>query len=252
MVQSSEERLDGLASIVAGIAHELNTPIGNGLIVATTLKGDTEKLLREAAEGPLRKQRFNEYLQAMQSGTALLERALQQAALLIGNFKRIATEQGSAGRRVFDLRTTIDDTLAVLQPTLAKTPFRIELEVPEGIRMDSHPGALEQVLGNLVNNALTHAFAGRSEGLMRLSAELDVTSQRVRLLFSDDGAGMGAATLARIYEPFFTTALGQGGSGLGMHIVRQLVTGPLGGEIEVDSAPGEGCRVTLLLPLSGA
>jgi len=250
MAQSSE-RLDGLASIVAGIAHELNTPIGNSLIVASTLKGDTERILREAAEGPLRKQRFNEYLGAMQSGTVLLERALQQAALLISNFKRIAVEQGSDGRRVFDLRTVIDETLAVLQPSLARTPFRVEVEVPEGVRMDSHPGALEQVLGNLVNNAITHAFAGRSEGLMRLIAGWAGDGERVRLMFTDDGAGMSAATLARIYEPFFTTALGQGGSGLGMHIVHQLVTGPLGGEIEVNSAPGEGCRVTLLLPLAG-
>ena len=245
LVQS--EKLASLASLVAAVAHELNTPIGNSVTVASTLRDSTATLEREMNEGHLRKQQFAQYLQEMQAGTELLERALHTAADLVSNFKRVAVDQGSENRRLFDARTVLQDTLAILKPMLKKLPYEMAVDLPEGVRMDSFPGALEQVIGNLVNNAVQHGFAGRGRGLMRLSAQ--AAGDRLSIEFSDDGVGMSAETLARIYDPFFTTMLGQGGSGLGMHITYNLVTGPLGGEIEVLSRPGEGCRVSISLPL---
>ncbi len=245
LVQS--EKLASLASLVAAVAHELNTPIGNSVTVTSTLRDSTATLAREMGEGHLRKQQLVEYLQEMQAGTALLERALLTAADLVNNFKRVAVDQGSENRRVFDLGAVLQDTLAILKPMLKKLPYEMAADLPEGIRMDSFPGALEQVVGNLVNNAVQHGFAGRSRGLMRLGARM--AGEQLSIEFSDDGAGMNAETLAHIYDPFFTTALGRGGSGLGMHITYNLVTGPLGGEIEVQSEPGKGCRVLISLPL---
>ena len=245
LVQS--EKLASLASLVAAVAHELNTPIGNSVTVASTLRDSTAAIEREMNEGHLRKQQFAQYLQEMQAGTELLERALHTAADLVSNFKRVAVDQGSENRRAFDVGSVLQDTLAILKPMLKKLPYEMAADLPEGIRMDSFPGALEQVVGNLVNNAVQHGFAGRNRGLMRLSVRM--AGEQLSIEFSDDGAGMSAETLAHIYDPFFTTALGRGGSGLGMHITYNLVTGPLGGEIEVQSRPGEGCRVSISMPL---
>jgi len=245
LVQS--EKLASLASLVAAVAHELNTPIGNSVTVASTLRDSTIKLGREMGDGHLRKQQLISYLNDMEAGTTLLEKALLSAADLVSNFKRVAVDQGSENRRVFDLRAVLQDTLAILKPMLKKTPYEVVADLPEGVHMNSFPGALEQVINNLVNNAVQHGFAGREQGRMRLSARL--AGDQLRIEFSDDGRGMSADTLARIYDPFFTTALGQGGSGLGMHITYNLVTGPLGGEIEVQSRPDEGCRVLISIPL---
>ncbi|WP_158080812.1 PAS domain S-box protein [Pelomonas sp. KK5] len=245
LVQS--EKLAGLGEIVSAVAHELNGPIGNAVTVASTLHGDTTEINQEMSAGTLRKQRFGSYLEAAAQGAQLLERSLQQAATMVSNFKRVAVDQGTATRRLFDLKSAVDDTLILLRPTLRKTPWQVQFDVPAGIEMDSCPGALEQVLANLIGNAVTHAFAGRETGAMKLDAR--VQGDAVELQFSDDGIGMSPATLARIYDPFFTTALDRGSSGLGMHITYNLVTGPLGGEIEVSSVEGQGSVVTLRLPL---
>jgi PAS domain S-box-containing protein len=245
LVQS--EKLASLGSLVTAVAHELNTPIGNGLTVAGTLRDSTAKLTREMGEGQLRKQALLDYLTEMQAGTSLLERAMLAAADLVSDFKRVSVDQASEARSVFDLRGALQDALTILKPMLSPMPYEVLVDLPEGIRLNSFPGALEQVVGNLVNNAVQHGFAGRDHGQMRLAARMN--GDQLRIEFSDDGVGMSADTLARIYDPFFTTALGQGGSGLGMHITYNLVTGPLGGEIDVQSRPGEGCRVLITLPL---
>ena len=245
LVQS--EKLAGLGNIVAAVAHELNTPIGNCITVASTLHEETGKINADMAGGSLRRQRLADYLGSMVEGTALLQRALLHAADLVENFKRVAVDQGSSSRRSFELHAAVDDAMALLRPSLRKTPYQIEIAVPQGLVMDSFPGALEQVISNLVNNAVMHGFADRAEGRMRLTAEQ--SGERVRLLFSDDGHGMAASTISRIFDPFFTTALGKGGSGLGMNITYNLVTGLLGGDIEVSSELGQGSTFTILLPL---
>jgi signal transduction histidine kinase len=157
-------------------------------------------------------------------------------------------DQASAQRRRFSLAETIDETLSVLRPTLKRTPFRIETDIPPDIELDSYPGALEQVLTNLINNAIFHGFEGRDHGLISISAER-IDEDHLRLRFADDGCGMPAAMLQHVFEPFFTTKLGRGGSGLGLHIARNAVIGMLGGNVRVESSENAGLRYEITLPL---
>jgi len=166
----------------------------------------------------------------------------------VQSFKQLALDQGSDQRRRFDLRMVCAEIVLTLQNFLRHDQHALELEVPEGIALDSYPGPLGQVLSNLIVNAVVHGFEGRQGGRIRLAAELQGREQ-VLLSFSDNGRGIAAAHLKRIFEPFFTTRLGQGGSGLGLHVSYNIVSSLLGGRISVSSTPGEGTRFELLLPL---
>jgi signal transduction histidine kinase len=138
--------------------------------------------------------------------------------------------------------------VATLGPSIAKTRYRVELEIPEGVTLDSYPGPLGQIVMNLVNNAMLHAFQGRDHGVLTITGTVD--DDRVVLTFRDDGCGIAPENLPRIFDPFFTTRLGQGGSGLGMSIVHNLVYSVLGGSILVQSEPGCGTRFIIELPLT--
>ncbi len=244
LVQS--EKLASLGSLVAAVAHELNTPIGNALGVATAY-GHKARDFGERARGRLQRQALEDFLQDSQDAALLLERNLNKASELITSFKHVAIDQTSSQRRRFDLAQTVGDVLATLSPTTRHHAIRIDNDVPGGLEMTSFPGPLGQVLTNLVNNALLHAFAPGQPGRIRVHAALQ-DADHVVIDFSDDGCGCDADTLKRIFDPFFTTRLGQGGSGLGMNIVHNIVTGLLQGRITLDSAPGQGLRARIVLP----
>ena len=177
----------------------------------------------------------------------MLERNTTRAADLIGQFKQVAVDQTSVRRRRFGLRQTVEEVLATLQPLFKRTAHRVELAIPPELELDSYPGPLEQVVANLVGNSISHGFQGVAAGLIEIrAAPLD--EDRVQIDYADNGVGIPEANRARIFEPFFTTQMGQGGSGLGLYIVYSLVTGLLGGAIQVDSAPGQGARFILVLP----
>ena len=178
----------------------------------------------------------------------LLERNSARAADLIGHFKQVAVDQSSARRRVFDLRQTVEEMLVTLRPTFKRSQHRIDVDIPVSLLMDSYPGPLEQVIANLIANALTHGLATVEHGCIELHAHTDEDQTQVVLRCADNGVGIAAATAHRIFEPFFTTRLGQGGSGLGLYIVFNLVTSVLGGSIVVDTSPGHGACFTLTLP----
>jgi signal transduction histidine kinase/HAMP domain-containing protein len=241
------DKLASLGSIVAAVAHELNTPIGNALTVASTLQQHYQAFNQSIGQG-LRRSVLDEFLQQNQHGCDMLLRNLERAAELVSSFKAVAVDRTSCQRRLFALATVIDETLLTLRPTLKQHPYLIDCEIAAGIQLDSYPGALGQIISNLINNAITHAFAGREHGLMRLRAQLS-DHGHLELSFSDDGCGIAAENLKRIFDPFFTTRLGQGGSGLGLNIVYNLISGPLGGSIRVDSALAVGTVFTLRLPL---
>ncbi|MFC5302026.1 PAS domain S-box protein [Azospira restricta] len=241
------EKLASLGSLVAGVAHELNTPLGNVLTVATTLRDRTEDFVAAVSSGEgLRRSTITEYTNGCLEAARIVERNAQRAADLIGNFKEVAVDQTSTRRRRFDLREVIDELLATLQPTLRRTTHQISVEVPSGIVLDSYPGPLEQILGNLIMNSLLHGFEHVADGRIRLTAEAD--DDAVRLGYSDNGAGMGEETAQHAFDPFFTTKLGKGGSGLGLYIVYNLTTAVLGGNIALKSAAGEGAHFDLVLP----
>ncbi|MDS4014848.1 MAG: ATP-binding protein [Candidatus Accumulibacter sp.] len=244
------EKLAALGNLVAGVAHELSTPLGNTRIVAGLLGDQLRDFAATVDAGNLRRSQVEAFLSSTREATTLLERNSARAAEMIGHFKQVAVDQSSARRRRFDLRETTHEILAALRPMLKRLPHRLEPDIPAALCFDSYPGPLEQVLSNLVHNSLTHAFAGIDEGEIRIVARA-VDPMQVVLTYSDNGVGIPPAHLQRIFEPFFTTKMGQGGSGLGLYIVYNLVTGILGGTISVDSAPNvPGTRFTLHLPLT--
>ncbi len=246
-VLARNERMASLGSLVAGVAHEINTPIGNALMVASALGHRIAEFDAALAEGSLRRSVLEAFVASVRESDSLLERNLLRAANLIQNFKQVAVDQTSDRRRVFDLATVLEEVRMTLVPRLKLSPCRLELEAEVGVELDSFPGALGQVVTNLVENALLHAFDGRDSGLISVRAHA-LPDERVEIVFADDGNGIPAELLSRIFDPFFTTRLGKGGSGLGLSIVLNLVRNLLGGDIAVDSTAGKGTRFVVNLP----
>ena len=245
LVQS--EKLAALGALVAGVAHELNTPIGNGLTAASTIEHES-RLFGERMQLGLKRSDLETYVGVMAEGSRLARSSLQRAADLVGSFKQVAVDQIGSQRRVFDLRQMLQDTLQTLTPALKQTPYSLSFDADAGVEMDSFPGPLGQVIGSLFQNALLHGLEGRTEGQIKLGARRQ--GDMALIEFSDDGAGIPAEHLRRIFDPFFTTKLGRGGSGLGLHIAHNIATSVLGGEISVRSAPDAGCTFSLRLPLA--
>ena len=246
LVQS--EKLAALGNLVAGIAHELNTPIGNAVMLASTL-ADQERSFRARMATGLSRSALNHFVEAVRENSDILQRSLERAAELISSFKQVAVDQASYQRRRFVLDEVVREIALALKPRLRRSVATLEINIAADLRLDSFPGPLGQVLMNLIQNALVHAFDGRAAGCIRIDS-LPAGPGHLGLRVSDDGNGIAPAHLSRIFDPFFTTRLGQGGSGLGLHIVYNLVTGLLGGTIEAHSVPGHGAEFLLELPLS--
>ncbi len=241
------ETMASLGQLVAGVAHEINTPIGIGLTAASHIGEQAERLRDIFAQGQLRKSEFVEFLGELSESARLLMSNIDRAAALVQSFKQVAVDQSSGERRVFELGGYVAEVLFSLRPRLKRTRLTVDVDCADGIMMDSYPGALSQVLTNLVINAIVHAYGDGTTGLIRIVARLE-TAERVRLEFTDDGVGIPAEHLPKVFEPFFTTKRGQGGSGLGLHIVFNTVTGLLGGTVVVQSQPGQGTRFIIRLP----
>lgn len=241
-------QLAGLGSMVAGIAHELNTPIGTALTVATALAASARSIQTQYAEGQLGRKALDQFLLGAQDMSELLERNLLRAGERIAQFKRVAVDIGNEERHHFKLMDAITGTMAFLAPKIEGTRYRLTLELDQSIELDSYPGAISQVLSNFVSNALMHAFAEREIGTMVLRTALR-GGDTLEISFSDDGNGIDAEQMAHLFEPFFTSKLGQGGSGLGLYIVYTQVRDLLGGRIEVSSTPGQGSCFTVTMPL---
>jgi signal transduction histidine kinase len=247
LIQS--EKLASLGSLVAGVAHELNTPLGNALLSVTTMTSDIDALTQTMAVGGLKKPAFDAFMARMKVGTDLSNRSLQRSVDLISSFKQVAVDMESERRRTFDLAETLKEVLDTLTPTIRRSPVTLEMACPPGIVLESFPGPLGQVIINLVNNSLSHAFENRATGLIRIVGSYVQVSSSVRLEISDDGVGIAHENLAHIFDPFFTTKLGKGGSGLGLSISRRIVTKILGGSIRVMPGLSEGACFELWIPV---
>ncbi len=241
------EKIASLGRLVAGVAHELNTPIGNALIVISGGDDLDKEVYDAVVSGQVRKSQIVAYIERMREGRKIASRSLMRAAEIIQDFKQLSVDQTSAMRRSFDLYKVVDEMLSSLRPRYKHTPYIIEADLEAGILMDSYPGPLGQVLTNIAMNALAHAFEGRDTGVFRIIARR-LDDATVSIVCSDDGVGMDEETLHKVYDPFFSTKMGQGGSGLGLHIVHTLVTGLLNGQIEVRSQPGQGTCFSIVLP----
>ena len=241
------DKMAALGSLVAGIAHELNTPIGNSVTLSTTLAANARALGEQHAAGRLRRSDFDSHLEVTREATGLLMRSLSRAEELVRSFKQVAVDQTSEQRRRFELGGFLHEMAISLSPMFKNSPYVLEIAPIEAVEMDSYPGALGQIFTNLLSNALLHAFDGRRHGRIRVVPR-QIAPNGVEIRFDDDGNGIPPANLQRIFDPFFTTRLGKGGSGLGLHIVYNLATRLLGGRVDVDSSPGKGSSFVLTLP----
>lgn len=247
----AQEKLAALGALVAGVSHELNTPLGNGLMMASALQDNIDNLLSKLQTERLQRNELEEQLYDAQEAAKVLMRNLRNAAQLVNSFKQVAVDRTSVQRRVFDLRLTSLEVIATLINQIKSQGLEVECEIAADIVLDSYPGPYGQVLANLISNALLHAFEGRQGGKMLLRAQRK-EADRVQITFCDDGIGIREADLKRIFDPFFTTKMGQGGKGLGLSVCYNIVTSILGGQITASSTTekGEpGTCFTLDLPL---
>ncbi|MBC7917458.1 MAG: HAMP domain-containing histidine kinase [Rhodoferax sp.] len=240
------ERMAALGGLVAGIAHEINTPVGVSLTCATTLQETTRDIQRKMADGAIRKQDMTAYLQSAAECSELITANAHRAASLIQSFKQIAVDQTSEARRVFLLKPYIDEVLLSLRPNLKRTAIVVTVFCPDDVRMDTFPGPLSQVLTNLIMNAMTHAFDEGQPGAITI--DVQPKGDGITMAFRDNGRGIPTEHLDKVFDPFFTTRRGSGGTGLGLNIVYNIVTLTLGGDIRLRSTLGSGSEFTVNLP----
>lgn len=266
LVQS--EKMAALGGLVAGVAHEINTPVGTAITASSHLAEEQQRTRGALDQGILKKSQLQAFIATAEEGTRIILANLQRAAELIKSFKLVASDQAHSQLRQFELCSYLDEVLMSLRPKVKHSAHRISLDCDGEVSMHGYPGAIAQIVTNLLDNALTHAFAEGQAGQFSIEVRPQPVrppeqgqkagrkpahkppTEQVQLVISDDGRGMDAETVAHAFDPFFTRNRDGGGTGLGLHIVYNLVTGKLGGRIACDSRPGEGTRFTLSLPLA--
>jgi signal transduction histidine kinase len=242
------ERLAALGGLVAGVAHEVNNPIGISLTVASSFARRTEMFetaLR--SDGGLRRSQLEEFVRTSRDAAEQLVANLQRAGELIQSFKQVAVDRSHAERRQFNLGEATDQIIASLRPVMKRAPIALTIDVPEGLVIDGYPGSYGQILTNLFLNAVNHAFNGGRSGTISVSAR-PRGHDDVEIIFADDGAGMTPDVQRQAFDPFFTTRRNEGGTGLGLHIVYNLVTQQLGGRMMLESRLGQGTTFRIIMP----
>jgi signal transduction histidine kinase len=242
------ERLAALGGLVAGVAHEVNNPIGISLTVASSFARRSEMFEAELRSGGgLRRSQLEEFVRSSRDAAQQLVANLHRAGELIQSFKQVAVDRSQAERRQFTLGEATDQIVASLRPVLKRAPIALSLDVPEGLIIEGYPGSYGQILTNLFLNAVNHAFSDGRSGLITISAR-PRGHEDIEIIFADDGAGMTPDVQRQAFDPFFTTRRNEGGTGLGLHIVYNLVTQQLGGRMMLESRPGQGTTFRIIMP----
>ncbi len=232
------EKLASLGGLVAGVAHEINTPVGVGVTAASTLHNLTMISKQQFDSNEMTATGLNDYFSVAEQSSSIILNNLNRAADLIQSFKQVAVDQTSLEKRDIRLKEYVEEILLSLRPKLKKTAIAVELDCPDDLSLTSYPGAISQTLTNLLMNALTHAYPEGGQGTIRI--DITALPNGARIRFADDGCGIAPEALKKIFDPFYTTRRGEGGSGLGLHICHNLVTRQLQGSIHARSKPGQG------------
>ncbi len=245
LVQS--EKMASLGRLVAGFAHELNTPIGVAVSSASVLEGKSRKITDMLEQDEVDGEALDEELSQFDEATRLITSNLKRASELVNSFKRTAVDQSSEDVRQFNIKSTIDDVINTLNNRFKPTAIGIEVDCLADLNVYSIPGSLDQILTNLLLNSLEHGFSDNKTGQIKIHATLN--QEKLQLSYTDTGKGMEAKTLEKIFEPFFTTNRAHGGSGLGLYISYNLVTSSLQGDMNCESTPGHGVRFNIEFPV---
>jgi signal transduction histidine kinase len=243
------EKLAALGRLVAGVAHEINTPVGVGLTVASSLQRRYEVFAAEVATGDLRRSVLNEFLEVVRSASLQLVANLHRASELVQSFKQVAADRSHLERRRFEVGELTEQVLIGLRPELRKRGLALDVSCDSDLTMDSLPGPYGLVLSNLVLNSITHAFPHGAKGTIGIRAR-PFGNDEVEIVLSDDGCGMSPHIRRQAFDPFFTTRRHEGATGLGLHIVHSMVVDRLGGRLALTSEPAVGTTVRLILPRS--
>jgi signal transduction histidine kinase len=242
-----KEKMAALGALVAGVAHEVNTPAGVGMTLVSSLAGKTRALAALFEGKTMKYSDLQKYLAAQDEGLGLLRANLQRIGELVNSFKRVSTDHAMDRRRSFAVKDYIQTVVNALDSCLRPAAGQLRLDCPDELALDSYPGAFAQVLVNLVSNSMLHGFRDGCAGHIDIS--LTTRGRMLRLDYRDDGQGMQAQTLEKMFDPFFTTDR-QNHTGLGMHILYNLVTQKFGGSVQCESRPGRGVHFVVLLPVT--
>ena len=237
-----------LGGLVAGIAHEINTPIGIGVTAASLLDQKISEFQKLYNSAKMKRSDLEKFLDTVGQSGSIISSNLDRAADLVRGFKQVAVDQSSEEKRIFALAPYLEDVILSLRPKLKRLKHNTSIVGDQTIEVESYPGAFSQIATNFIMNSIMHAYDDEDEGKMVVEIHLD--GREVTVEYTDDGRGIPEENLAKIFEPFFTTKRGDGGSGLGMHIVYNLVTQKLGGSINCESRVGTGTKFTLKLPIA--
>ncbi|MGN6410521.1 MAG: PAS domain S-box protein [Nitrobacter sp.] len=241
------EKLAALGRLVAGVAHEVNNPVGISLTVASSLERKIAVFAEEVERGELRRSSLNDFVATNRDAASQIVANLNRAAELVQSFKQVAADRNYSDKRIFDLGELTEQVVMSLRPGLRKQNVTLTVDCEPNLTMNSYPGPYGQVLTNLFLNSLAHAFPDGEGGAVDINVR-EVNQDNVEILFSDNGCGMSPDVRRKAFDPFFTTRRDQGGTGLGLHIVYNIVTNRLGGRLDLDSGSGEGTRIRIVLP----
>ena len=247
LVQS--EKMAALGRLVAGVAHEINTPIGVGITAASHITDETKKIIDLYNDNQMKREDLENYLEIMWDTSDMILKNLDNASELISNFKQVAVDRTDNKRRKFKLKEYLKDILVSLKPKLKNTKHKVKIHGPDDLEVDTFPGVISQIITNLTVNSLRHAFEEKEQGTIKINVIEE--DKVIKLLYSDNGRGMAPEEQEKIFDPFYTTKRGQGGTGLGLNLVYNLVTSTLNGKIECKSALGEGTTFIILFPKEG-
>ena len=245
LIQS--EKLAALGGLVAGVAHEINTPVGISVTAASSLMDETTQMAELYKQNKISRNEFKEYLNTANQSARLILSNMERAANLVQSFKQVSVDQSTSQKRKFKLKAYTEDVIRSMYSILKKRKITINLDMEDDLELDSYPGTFSQIITNLILNSLTHGFGEHDEGKIELMARSDMG--RLHFEYADNGKGISQENLRKIFEPFFTTNK-KIGTGLGMHIIYNLVTQKLNGTICCESESSMGTRFIIEMPLA--